>query len=48
MTEIRKACLESMPPEVAEQAIVPVSSELMSMNIQVSSDFSVVYLFLCL
>lgn len=40
MTEVRKACLKAMPPEVVEQAIVPVSSELMTMDIQISSDSS--------
>ena len=40
MTEVRKACLKAMPPEVVEQAIVPVPSELMTMDIQISSDFS--------
>lgn len=40
MTEVRKACLKAMPPEVVEQAIVPVSSELMTMDVQISSDSS--------
>lgn len=40
MTEVRKACLEIMPPEVVEQAIVPVSSELMTMDVQISDDSS--------
>ena len=40
MTEVRKACLKAMPPEVVEQAIVPVSSELMTKDIQISSDSS--------
>lgn len=40
MTEVPKACLEVMPPEVVEQASVPVASELMTMDIQISSDSS--------
>ena len=32
MTQVRKACLEALPKEVVEQAIVPVPMELMSID----------------
>lgn len=32
MTQVRKACLETLPKEVVERAIVPVPMELMSVD----------------
>ena len=38
MTQVRKACLEAVPKEMIEQAIVPVPMELMSINEHGSSE----------
>ncbi|MBQ8230472.1 MAG: IS66 family insertion sequence element accessory protein TnpB [Lachnospiraceae bacterium] len=38
MTQVRKACLEALPKEVVEQAIVPVPMELMSIDEHGSSE----------
>ena len=32
MTQVRKACLDAMPSEIAKQAVVPVPAELMSLQ----------------
>lgn len=38
MTQVRKACLESVPKEVVEQAVVPVPMNLMTIEEQGSSE----------
>ena len=38
MTQVRKACLEAVPKEVVEQAIVPVPLELMAIEERGSSE----------
>ena len=32
MTQVRKACLDAVPSEIAKQAVVPVPAELMSLQ----------------
>ena len=32
MTQVRKACLDALPSEIAKQAVVPVPAELMSLQ----------------
>lgn len=37
LTQVRKACLESLPAETVEQAIVPVPMELMQVKPELSA-----------